>query len=92
MYLGDHVGAFQQAAIPLSRVINEGNHRPWKRPADPEGLWERALRNPAAYADFVIAFDDDPVSSAVNHDQLASLLVLRVSGQPQATLYKTVKR
>ncbi len=32
MYLGDHVGALQRAAIPLSRTINEGNHRPWKKP------------------------------------------------------------
>jgi hypothetical protein len=92
MYLGDHVGAFQQAGIPLSHVINEGNHRPWKRPTDPEGLWERALANPAAYADYVIAFGNDAVASAVNHDQLASLVVLRVSGQPQAILYKTMKK
>src|SRR5438874_3665606 len=46
MYLGDHVGALQQAGIPLSRVINEGNHRPWKRPTDPDGLWEKALQHP----------------------------------------------
>ena len=92
MYLGNHVGALQQAGIPLSHVINEGNHRPWKRPSDPEGLWERALANPAAYADYVIGFDNDAVASAVNHDQLASLVVLRVSGQPQAVLYKTMKK
>ena len=64
MYLGDHVGALQQAGIPLRRVINEGNHRTWKQPVDPDGLWERALANPAQYADFVIAFDGDPVSTA----------------------------
>jgi len=92
MYLGDHVGALQQAGIGLSRVINEGNHRPWKRPSDPEGLWERALRNPAAYADFVIAFENDRVASEVNRDQLAAVVVMRVSGQPQAILYKTTKK
>ena len=27
MYLGDHVGALQQARFPLRQVINEGNHR-----------------------------------------------------------------
>ncbi len=32
MYLGDHVGALQQAGIPLKRIINEGNHRVWKQP------------------------------------------------------------
>jgi hypothetical protein len=91
MYLGDHVGAFQQAGIPLPRVINEGNHRPWKRPSDPEGLWERALQHPAEYADFVIAFDSDVVASAVNQQELASVAILRTTGQPQATIYKTLK-
>jgi hypothetical protein len=91
MYLGDHVGAFQQAGIPLARVINEGNHRPWKRPSDPEGLWERALQHPAQYADFVIAFDSDVVASTVNQQELASVAILRTTGQPQATIYKTFK-
>jgi hypothetical protein len=90
-YLGDHVGAFQQAGIPLARVINEGNHRPWKRPSDPGGLWERALQHPAEYADFVIAFDSDVVASAVNQQELASVAILRTTGQPQATIYKTLK-
>ncbi len=40
MYLGGHVGALQQAGIPLRQVINEGNHRTWKQPSDREGLWE----------------------------------------------------
>ncbi|HEV2730731.1 MAG TPA: hypothetical protein VGV15_11925, partial [Terriglobales bacterium] len=31
MYWGDHVGALQDAGIPLRRVINEGNHRVWKQ-------------------------------------------------------------
>jgi hypothetical protein len=91
MYVGGHVGALQQAGIPLFRVINEGNHRPWKRPVDPDGLWEHALHDPAAYADFVIAFDSDAVASAVNTTQLAPLSILRVTGQPEAVLYKTVK-
>ena len=90
MYLGDHVGAFQQAGIPLSRVINEGNHRPWMR-LDPEGLWERALQHPASYADVVIAFEGDPVASKVNKGELVSVEILRVTGQSQATIYRTVK-
>lgn len=91
MYVGDHVGALQQAGIPLSRVINEGNHRPWKRPTDPDGLWEKALANPAAYANFVIAFDSDAVASAVNKNELSSILILHVTGQPQAVIYQTRK-
>ena len=91
MYLGDHVGALQQAGIPLDRVINEGNHRPWKRPADPDGLWERTLEHPAAYANYVIAFDSDPVASAANKSEMAPLAILRVTGQAEATLYQTIK-
>jgi hypothetical protein len=88
MYLGDHVGALQDAGTPLSRVINEGNHRVWKQPVDPEGLWERALATPERYADFVIAFEGDPISAHVNKTRITSLAVIHVSGQPQATIYR----
>ncbi len=91
MYVGGHVGAFQQAGIPLAHVINEGNHRPWKLPTDPDGLWERALQHPAAYANYVIAFDSDPVAIGVDHTDLAALAILQVTGQPQATIYHTIK-
>ena len=91
MYLGNHVGAFQQAGIPLARVINEGNHRPWIRPADPDGLWERALQHPSAYADYVIAFDGDPVATGINRSDLITLAIIRVTGQPQAAIYRTIK-
>ena len=91
MYLGDHVGAVQQAGISLSRVINEGNHRPWERPSDPDGLWERALKHPATYANYVIALNSDPVASSVNKSELASLVIARATGQPEATIYRTLK-
>ena len=68
MYLGNHVGALQQAGIPLRRVINEGNHRTWKQPVDLDGLWERALADPAKYADFVIAFEGDAVSTGARNE------------------------
>ena len=70
MCLGDHVGAVQQAGIPFKRVINEGNHRVWKQPLDPEGLWERALANPAAFADYAVAFEGDAVWQAIQGRQL----------------------
>ena len=90
MYMGNHVGALQQAGIPLRRVINEGNHRTWKQPTDLDGLWERALANPSKYADFVIAFEGDAVSSGVQKKQdLFSLAVIHVSGEPAATIYRT---
>jgi hypothetical protein len=89
MYLGDHVGALQQAGIPLRRTINEGNHRPWKEPIDREGLWERALANPSQYVDFVIATDGDPVALGVERQSLSAMLVIRTSGQPAITIYWT---
>lgn len=88
MYLGDHVGALQRAGIPLRHVINEGNHRVWKQPSDPDGLWERALANPTEYADYVIAFQGDPVWQAMQGKNLISLIELHVTGQSPAILYR----
>ena len=87
MYLGDHVGALQQAGIPLKRVINEGNHRVWKQPRDPDGLWERALADPSRYADFAVAFEGDPVWESVHDRRLPALVELHITGQPPAVLY-----
>jgi hypothetical protein len=89
MYLGDHVGAVQRAGIPLSHVINEGNHRVWKQPTDTEGLWERALADPAAHADYVLAFQGDPVWQAVHDRHLPELVEVEVTGQARAILYRT---
>ena len=89
MYLGEHVGALQQAGIPLRRVINEGNHRTWKQPVDLDGLWERALANQSQYAEFVVAFEGDAASTAVQKQNLMPLVVLHASGQPKATIYRT---
>lgn len=89
MYLGDHVGALQDAGLPLARTINEGNHRPWKKPSDPEGLWERALADPKNYVDYVIAIDDDPVAAQVQRRDLSSMVVVHTIGQPPAAIYWT---
>jgi hypothetical protein len=89
MYVGDQVGALERAAVPIKRTINEGNHRMWKRPSDPQGLWERALADPAKYCDYVLAFDGDPVWEAVHDKNLHALVELHVTGQPRATLYST---
>ena len=70
-------------------MINEGNHRTWKQPDDLEGLWERALANPAQYADFVVAFEGDAVSTGVQKQDLIPLAVIHVSGEPKATIYRT---
>ncbi len=89
MYLGDHVGALQRAGIPLRRVICEGNHRTWRQPADPEGLWEQALADPVRYADFVVAVQGDPVSTAVTTQALFPVAEIDVPGQPRTTIYRT---
>jgi hypothetical protein len=88
MYLGDHVGALERAGMPLKRTINEGNHRVWKQPADTDGLWERALANPPQYADYVLAFEGDPVWEAVHNLHLHELVEIHVTGQARAVLYQ----
>lgn len=88
MYLGDHVGALERAGIPLKQTINEGNHRVWKQPTDPEGLWERALADPPKYADYVLAFEGDPVWQAVQNLDLRELVEIHVTGQARAVLYR----
>ncbi|HUM04779.1 MAG TPA: hypothetical protein VLT90_04920 [Terriglobales bacterium] len=87
MYVGDHVGLFQQAGIPLRQVINEGNHRPWMRPKDPDGLWERALANPGRFVEFVIAYDGDVVDEKVEKKNLELLTEIHTTGQPHARIY-----
>ena len=88
MYAGDHVGALERAGIPLSHTINEGNHRVWIQPTDPQGLWERALADPAKYADYVLAFEGDPVWQAVHNEHLRELVDIHVTGQAPAILYR----
>jgi hypothetical protein len=88
MYLGEHVGALEQAGIPLRRIINEGNHRVWKQPLDPEGLWERSLAEPAAYADYAVGFDGDPVWKAAEGRHLTELVEIHTTGQPRAVIFQ----
>src|SRR5271165_7099386 len=79
VYLGEHVGALEQAGIPLRHTINEGNHRVWMRPSDPEGLWEHALSDPAAYADYVIGFQGDSVWIAARDQHLTALVEIHTT-------------
>jgi len=88
MYLGQHSDAAEQAAFDLKRVIYEGNHRVWKRPVDPDGLWERALADPAAYADYAVGFEGDPVWVAAKERHLTALVELHTTGQPPAIIFQ----
>jgi hypothetical protein len=88
MYIGAHVGALQDAGIHLSRVIHEGNH------GDPavwgkEGMWQRALADPARYVDYAIGFDDDEVTKSAESHHYPALLVIHTVGQPAATIFST---
>jgi hypothetical protein len=89
MDLGEHVGVMEQAGIPLRQVVNTENRRPWKRPTDPDSLWERALAEPARYVDFVIVFDGDAVDRGLNRTNLTDLIELHATGQPHAHIYAT---
>jgi hypothetical protein len=89
MDLGEHVGIMEQAGIPLRQVVNNENHRPWKRPTDPEGLWEQALADPSRYVDYVIAFDGDVVDQEVNKTNLSEYAEIHATGQPHAHIYMT---
>jgi hypothetical protein len=88
MYIGEHVGALQDAGIHLSRVIHEGNHgdpKVWGK----EGMWQRALANPARYADYLIGFDHDEVEKSAEAHHYPALLVIHTVGQPAAIIYGT---
>ncbi len=89
MDLSEHVGIMEQAGIPLRQVINSENRRLWMRSDDPNGLWERALADPARYVDFVIAFDGDMVDKLVNKANLFEFAELHASGQASAKIYAT---
>ena len=89
MALRDFPGAPQRAGVHLCRTINENDLRLWRQPQDEEGLWTRALEDPAKYSDFAIGFAGDPVDAAAAAHRLKPLLILEVSGQPKATLYRT---
>jgi len=80
MYTSSHVGALQEAGIPLRHTVNEGNYR----------MWEAALANPALWVDYVVAMRDDPVwNSAQQHqEQLVPIARVSVPGQPEAILYR----
>jgi hypothetical protein len=78
---GDHIGALQQAGIPLKQTLNEGDYDSWKP----------ALDSPATMADYVVAIAGDPVDAAVKKhpENLTELTVLCTTGQPCARIYKS---
>ncbi len=82
MYTSDHIGAVQQAGIPLKQTINEGDYYQW-RPA---------LQHPSAAAEYVIAVDGDALAHAVSaHPEGLKLVeVVCAQGQPCARIYRSL--
>jgi hypothetical protein len=83
MYTSDHIGALQDAGIPLRQTINEGDY----------DSFHAALAAPAEHANYVVAIAGDPVAAAVaTHPQgLTELTILCTTGQPCARIYRSDK-
>ena len=81
MSTNDHIGAVQQAGIPLHLILSENDR----------DSFQAALAAPGTKADYVIAIAKDPVDAAVraHPDDLIELTVLCTTGQPCARIYKT---
>lgn len=79
MYTADHVGALQQGGIPLRKVISEASH--------PD--WEEALMDLPGHADYVVACQGDPVSTAMRqqHLELAELMSFGGRWQSSCAVY-----
>jgi len=80
MYQGEHVGALQEAGIPLHRVISEMSH--------PD--WEWALLDPAKNADIIVAFKGDAVWMAAqqHRSELTEIMTITVPEQAQCAVYR----
>jgi hypothetical protein len=81
MNTSDHVGALQDAGIPLKQTINDGEYY----------SWHAALKDPAHQAAFIVAIVGDPVADAVakHPDNLEEMTILCTTGQPCAHIYRS---
>jgi hypothetical protein len=77
----DHIGALQDAGIPLRQTVNESDY---------DG-WNAALAAPADHAAYVVALAGDAVSKAVaeHPEGLQELSILCTTGQPCARIYQS---
>ena len=81
IYLGEHGGALQQVGFPLKRTINECHKR----------YWPSALMAPAGMADYIVATEGDPLSTAVReHPQnLEKIAEISVPRQNPVAVYRS---
>jgi hypothetical protein len=82
MQVSNDVGAVQQAAIPLRRIVNEGDYL----------TWQQALKGPARAVSMVVAFDGDPVAQAIQRhpEGLQLVNVICSTGHPCARIYRSL--
>jgi hypothetical protein len=81
VWTSDHIGAFQDAGIPLRRTINEGDYYQWRA----------ALKAPAQSAAYVLAADKDAVTQAVKEhpEGLTLINIVCSTGQPCVRFYRS---
>jgi energy-coupling factor transporter transmembrane protein EcfT len=81
MQESDHIGALQDAGIPLRQTINETD---WDS-------WHAALEDPAGHAAFIVAFEGDAVAKAVaaHPDGLLEVTIIGGTGQRAAHIYQS---
>jgi hypothetical protein len=77
----DHVGALQQAGIPLKQTIGPGDYYRWRA----------ALADPAGLAAYAISFGDDAVAQAVkaHPEGLNELSIVCSTNQPCVRIYQS---
>jgi hypothetical protein len=81
MQESDHIGALQDAGIPLRQTLNESDY----------DSWHAALEDPAGHAAYIVALEGDAVSKAVaaHPEGLQELTILCGTGQPCARIYQS---
>jgi len=81
MQESDHIGALEDAGVPLKQTINEMD----------SDSWSAALKDPAGHAAYIVAIAGDAVSKAVaeHPDGLQELSILCTTGQPCARTYQS---
>jgi len=83
MSTSDHIGAVQVAGKTLKSMVSEGDDQ----------SWQKALLDPAANAEVVIAIAGDPVAKAVaaHPEGLTEIEVVCSMGQPCAKVYQSTR-
>jgi hypothetical protein len=79
----DHVGALQQAGIPLKQTIGPSDYYRWRA----------AMADPAASAAYVVSVGDDAVAQAVkaHPEGLLELTIVCSTNQPCVKIYQSDK-